>query len=179
MPERARRISSFFLTAIFVLAPASTALAAQEAVVEDVKPPAEAVSQGPAQAGPSDTAEEAAEAGGYFYDPRGKIDPFKSFIAEQEEVAEKKRTKPRTYLETLDLSQLELIAIVVGPKGNYAMVRDSKGLGHVIRKGTAIGTKGGVVQEITDKEVVITEEFKDFRGEATHKKTSKKLPSLE
>ena len=114
----------------------------------------------------------------YFYDPRGKTDPFKSFIAEQEEIAEKKQRKPKTYLETLDLSQLELIAIIVGPKGNWAMVREAKGLGHVIKEGTAIGTRGGVVKQITDREVVVREEYKDFRGRIKYKDVSKKLPSL-
>lgn len=114
----------------------------------------------------------------YTYDPAGKTDPFKSFIAEQEEMAEKQKRKPRTYLETLDLSQLELIAIITGPQGNYAMVRDSKGVGHVIVKGTAIGTNGGVVEKITEREVVIREEYRDFRGATKFKDVTKKLPSL-
>jgi Tfp pilus assembly protein PilP len=107
----------------------------------------------------------------YFYDRRGKTDPFKSFIAEQEEVEKKKRRKPRTYLETLDLSQLDLIAIVVGPKGNYAMVRDAKGLGYVIKKGTPIGINGGVVHQVKEEEVVIRE-----RGS---KDVSKKLYGIQ
>jgi type IV pilus assembly protein PilP len=114
----------------------------------------------------------------YTYDPSGKTDPFKSFIAEQEEMAEKIKRKPRTYLETLDLSQLELIAIITGSQGNYAMVRDSKGVGHVIVKGTAIGTNGGVVDKITEREVTIREEFQDFKGATKFKDVSKKLPSL-
>jgi type IV pilus assembly protein PilP len=114
----------------------------------------------------------------YAYDPTGKIDPFKSFIAEQEEMEEKAKRRPKTYLETLDLSQLELIAIIVGAKGNYAMVKDSKGTGHVIQKGTAVGTNGGFVERITDKEVVIREEYKDFKGTVKYKDIAKKLPSL-
>jgi Tfp pilus assembly protein PilP len=119
--------------------------------------------------------EEKKEESKYLYDPTGMTDPFKSFIAEQEEMAEKQRRKPKTYLETLDLSQLELIAIIAGPLGNYAMVRDSKGIGHVIVKGTAIGTGGGVVDRITDREVVIREEYKDFRGATKEKEITKKL----
>ena len=115
----------------------------------------------------------------YLYDPTGKTDPFKSFIAIQEELAEKKRKKPRTYLETLDLSQLELIAIIVGPKGNFAMVRDSKGTGHVIKKGTPIGTKSGVVTQITEMAVMVREEYRDFRGKTKYKDVAKKLPTLE
>lgn len=100
--------------------------------------------------------------GAYTYNRRGKTDPFKSFIAEQEDTTKKERRKPRTYLETLDLSQLDLIAIIVGPKGNFAMVRDAKGLGYVIKKGTPIGINGGVVRQVKEKEVVIREGSKDI-----------------
>jgi len=57
-------------------------------------------------------------------------------------------------------------------------VRDSKGTGHVIQKGTAVGTNGGVVERVTDKEVVIREEYKDFKGTVRYKDIAKKLPSL-
>ncbi|MBW2065833.1 MAG: pilus assembly protein PilP [Deltaproteobacteria bacterium] len=114
----------------------------------------------------------------YSYDPLGKTDPFESFIAKMEAIQEKKKGKPKTYLETLDLSQLELIAIIVGPKGNWAMVREAKGTGHVIKVGTPIGTRGGVVYKITDKEVIIKEEYRDFRGQTRERFVSKKLPSL-
>jgi len=95
--------------------------------------------------------EERKEGPKYTYDPSGKTDPFKSFIAEQEEMEEKAKRRPKTYLETLDLSQLELIAIIVGAKGNYAMVKDSKGTGHVIQKGTSIGTNGGLLKGLRRK----------------------------
>lgn len=117
---------------------------------------------------------------GYVYDPTGKIDPFKSFIAEQESVEEKKKRKPKTYLETLDLSQLDLIAIIVSQKGNWAMVRDSKGIGHVIRKGTPIGLHEGIVYEIKEQELIVREKHKDFRtGQVKDKDTAKKLRSLQ
>ena len=155
--------------------PASRAAATTEEVIyKSALPPkpavlgAKAVSAAPVKS----------EAKQYSYDPVGKTDPFRSFILEQEEMAEKVKRKPRTYLETLDLSQLELIAIITGPQGNYAMVRDSKGVGHVIIKGTAVGTNGGVVDRITDREVIIREEFRDFRGATQFKDVSKKLPSL-
>jgi type IV pilus assembly protein PilP len=119
-------------------------------------------------------AEEAAKED-YRYDPTGKTDPFRSFIAIQEAMeAEKKKRKPRTYLETLDISQLDLIAIIVGPKGNYAMVRDAKGLGYVIKKGTPIGVREGVVYQINENEVIIREKV---RGK--ERDVSKPLSSLE
>lgn len=115
----------------------------------------------------------------YAYNPRGKTDPFKSFIAEQEEVEKKKRRKPRTYLETLDLSQLDLIAIVQSKQGNWAMVRDAKGLGYVIKKGTAIGLNEGVVQDIRDKKVIVREKFRDYRGREITRDVEKEILSIE
>ena len=116
----------------------------------------------------------------YVYDPTGKTDPFQSFIAEQEAVEEKKKRKPRTYLETLDLSQLDLVAIILSQNGNWAMVRDSKGVGHVIKKGTAIGLNEGVVHVINEKEVIVREKHKDLRtGQVKVKDTPKKLLSLQ
>ena len=94
---------------------------------------------------------------------------------EEEELESKRERKPRTYLETLDLSQLQLIAIMVGPKGRYAMVREAKGLGHVIQKGTAIGRSGGVVESITETTVTIREEYRDFRGQKKFREVKKTL----
>ena len=115
----------------------------------------------------------------YVYDPRGKTDPFKSFIAEEEEIAEKERRKPRTYLETLDLTQLELIAIVVGAKERWAMVRDAKGIGYVIRKGTAIGLYEGVVYDIQEEKVVVHEKFRDYKGRKKTRVVEKELLKIE
>jgi hypothetical protein len=142
------------LAGICVLFCANGAFASPEVVYTGPKPkkdlPANLTASG---IRPADT---------YSYDRRGKTDPFKSFIAEQEDTTKKPRRKPRTYLETLDLSQLDLIAIIVGPKGNFAMVRDAKGLGYVIKEGTAIGINGGVVRQVKEKEVVIREGSKDI-----------------
>lgn len=115
---------------------------------------------------------------GYLYDPTGKTDPFKSFIAEIEEKEAKEKKKPKTYLETLELSQLDLILIAVGKNGRWAMVRDSKGVGHVIKEGTPIGTNGGVVYKIAEGEVIIREQFKNFKGQTQIKDILKKTPEL-
>lgn len=113
----------------------------------------------------------------FLYDPTNRTDPFRSFITATEEISEKEREKPRTYLETLELSQLNLTAIVISDKGRWAMVRDSKDLGHVVREGTPIGTRGGVVYRIKEGELIIREEYRDFRGTVQHREVSKKTPS--
>ena len=176
---RLRKLSNSLLPVLALSFFASGALAASPDVVDkEPKPLKQVIEKDKAAPTAEAKNEEKKEGPKYAYDPTGKIDPFKSFIAEQEEMEEKAKRKPKTYLETLDLSQLELIAIIVGAKGNYAMVKDSKGTGHVIQKGTAIGTNGGFVERITDKEVVIREEYKDFKGTVRHKDIAKKLPSL-
>ena len=162
---------------VFVFFALGTALASQDVIYKEARPPKKIFKE-------DKEAEKPYALGGkkkqvsFIYDPTGKTDPFKSFIAIQEEMEEKKKRKPRTYLETVDLSQLELSVIITSPKGNWAMVRDSKGLGHVIKKGTFIGTNGGVIYEITDKAVIIREEYRDFRGRKKFKDIPKKLPSL-
>ncbi|HDH88339.1 MAG TPA: hypothetical protein ENF36_09965, partial [Desulfobacteraceae bacterium] len=115
----------------------------------------------------------------YFYDPTNKTDPFKSFIVVRRELEEKEQEKPKTYLETLDISQLTLSAIVLGSKGNWALVRDSKGDGHVIKVGTLIGRKNGRVKRILEKEVIVTESYKDIRGREQIKDISIKLPEVD
>lgn len=178
-PGKGRGRDSLFFALVFVFFAPSVASAAQEVIYKEARPPKKIFEQrkGAVEATPSPSKAGKREVT-YIYDPTGKTDPFKSFIAIQEEMEEKKKRKPRTYLETIDLSQLELSVIITSAKGNWAMVRDSKGLGHVIRKGTYIGTNGGVVHEITDKEVIIREEYRDFRGRKKHKDISKRLPSL-
>jgi len=177
MPSSPRKIRFFFF-ALFILIPLFSAQASQNVIFKEARPLKQSgdalkdkVMKGVEGAQEQSTV--------LLYDPTGKTDPFKPFLAEPEEVGEKKKSKPKTYLETVDLSQLELTAIIVGPKGNWAMVRDSKGTGHVIKKGVLIGTKGGAVHKITDEKVVIREEYKDFKGKTQYKDIDKKVPALE
>ena len=53
-----------------------------------------------------------------------------------------------TELQKLELSQLTLTAIIRGKDNAWAMVRDKAGRGYILKKGTFIGKKGGVVDEV-------------------------------
>jgi Tfp pilus assembly protein PilP len=173
--KRFHRILRYILILIpvLILLPMETGMAAQkEGVSGDKRPPKEV-----GNTKEPETEKEKEKEYKYLYDPTGKTDPFKSFIAIQEEKEEKEKEKPKTYLETLELSQLDLEVIVISPKGKWAVVRDSKGLGHVIQEGTPIGTNGGVVYKIAAGEVVIREDFKDFRGRTQHRDIIKRTPS--
>jgi len=116
----------------------------------------------------------------YFYDPTNKPDPFKSFIIVRRELEEEReKVEPRTYLETLDLSQLTITAIVITKDKKWALVKDSKGEGHVIGMGTPMGKKRGKVTEIREKEVVVMEYDRDYRGNEVTNLIALKLPEVE
>jgi len=115
----------------------------------------------------------------YIYDPANKIDPFKSFISIKEELEGETEEEPRTYLETLDISQLTVSAIVLSGKENWALIRDSKGDGHIIKIGIPIGKSRGKVIRISKNEVVVREYYKDIKGKKIIRDVSMKLPSID
>jgi Tfp pilus assembly protein PilP len=157
------------------------ALAQQDAAVniQNATPPTP-----PPQPGQGTTEEKEAEdtlvKEEYFYDPTNKVDPFKSFIVVKRELEqEREKEAPRTYLETLDLSQLTITAIVLGSQERWALVQDSKGEGHVIKIGTSIGRKRGQVIKILEKEVIVREYDKDIRGNELVTDISMRLPEAD
>ena len=114
----------------------------------------------------------------YIYNPTGKTDPFKSFIAIQEEKKGERDEKPRTYLETLELSQVTITIIIIGETEKWAMVKDNKGDPYVIKEGTPIGINGGFVYKIQPGEVIIREEYRNFvTGKKEFRDVSKKTLS--
>ena len=90
---------------------------------------------------------------------------------------EKLRT-PRTELQKLNLHQLLVTAIIVSPEGEWAMVRDEKGMGYILKKGTAIGTMGGRVAKISGsrKKVIIKEPYLEDELHIKYKTVSIELP---
>jgi len=118
----------------------------------------------------------------YVYDPIGKIDPFAPMFrakTETPEVSEKKagqpERKPMTPLEKIALSQLKLVAVMIAPSGNKALVEEASGKGYIVNEGTYIGTNSGRVLSILLDKVVVEEEVEDVLGNLTIKKTEMKL----
>ena len=104
----------------------------------------------------------------YFYDPKGKPDPFQPLFETEIQLApakkkgkEKKRL-PLTPLQRIDLSQLKLVGIIVSPTGNKALVQEPSGKGYVIAKGTYLGTNFGRVKRILNDRVIVEEEVEDY-----------------
>lgn len=118
----------------------------------------------------------------YVYDPTGKTDPFAPIFREKSESptgSEKKEGKPErkpmTPLEQIAISQLKLVAVMIAPSGNKALVEESSGKGYIIHEGTFIGTNSGRVLNILLDKVVVEEEVEDVLGNLTLKKTEMKL----
>jgi type IV pilus assembly protein PilP len=105
----------------------------------------------------------------YVYDPTGKRDPFQPFIASQTPIKPVGEEIPITPLQKYDLSQLKLVAIIVGAGEGSAMVEDSEGKGYIIKKGVYVGTNFGKVKTVLKDRVVIEERYKDYTGQVKEK----------
>ncbi|HDZ90633.1 MAG: pilus assembly protein PilP [Deltaproteobacteria bacterium] len=140
------------------------------------------------------------------FDPDRIPDPFLSYLAKEGQQAslkaeeeEKKRQRaeerlkqerqaaeerlkklrePKTELQKMRLSQLTLTAIIQGGDKAWAMVRDERGNGFVLKKGTYIGTNGGVVSRILidEKKVVIKEPYLENGLHIRYKPVEIELP---
>ncbi|MBI4791753.1 MAG: hypothetical protein HY789_03235 [Deltaproteobacteria bacterium] len=105
----------------------------------------------------------------FEYQRIGRPDPFMPFIKEKVVTAEVEIPEQELLgLQKFEPGQLTLVAIVVAEEGPLAMVQDSVGRGYVIRNGTAIG-RSGVVDTITDNQVVIKQRYETTAGEERYK----------
>jgi len=115
-----------------------------------------------------------ASAAGYSYDPTGKRDPFRSFIAEQQQARAKEERGP---LEQFDLNQLTVVAVVWGTERPRALVEDPSGRDYVVQEGTPIGKNEGMVLRITDNSVLVRETYVDYLGAQTTKEIEMRIKS--
>jgi type IV pilus assembly protein PilP len=131
------------------------------------KPPPQVA---PQTATPSPTAQPTQEVErDYVYDPLGKRDPFQPFIAAQTPVKPAGEEIPVTPLQKYDLSQLKLVAIIIGTAEGSAMVEDSEGKGYIIKKGVYVGTNYGKVKAVLKDRVIIEERYRDYTGQVKGK----------
>jgi len=100
---------------------------------------------------------------GYVYNPIGKRDPYRSFLAAGERGVEDET--PRTPLQRYEIDEYRLVGIIWGIDRPRALVEDPDDVGHVMEIGTYIGKNWGKVTQITSSEVVVTEEYQTIDGE--------------
>ena len=100
-----------------------------------------------------------------LYDPRGKRDPFVSFIKAEERKKAGIDTAALPPLQRYDLGELKFVGVIWTKKGARGLVEDAQGKGYSVTVGMRIGRSGGVVSRITGKEILVREEFVGNRGE--------------
>lgn len=110
----------------------------------------------------------------YTYNPVGKRDPFKPFIALGPKKAVRKKA-PVTPLQRYDVSELKLVGVLKAPGGYRALVEDAGGKGFIIGKGTLIGPGDGRVKEIRKDRVIIEETYRDIFGQIKRREISMPL----
>ncbi|NOY28486.1 MAG: pilus assembly protein PilP [Oligoflexia bacterium] len=133
-----------------------------------IKPPAPLA---PAEKSKLDLAIEAQVT--YAYNPIGKRDPFRSFLATGERSGD---DVPQTPLQRYEVDQYVLVGIVWGVDRPRALVQDPEGVGHVMEVGTYIGKSWGKVTEINDKAVIVTEEYQTIHGDLVVNEIPLSLP---
>lgn len=109
-----------------------------------------------------------------LYDPRGKRDPFVSFIKVEERKAGID-TAVLPPLQRYDLGELKFVGVIWTKKGARGLVEDAEGKGYSVTVGMRIGRSGGVVSRITGKEILVREEFVGNRGEKVVKESGIQL----
>lgn len=95
----------------------------------------------------------------YVYSSEGKRDPFLPFDFMPKVKA------GATPLERYTFDQLKVSAILMGGNEPVAMIDDSTGKSHPVRKGTKVGPMGGEVVDIQPNMVIVIESEEDFTGE--------------
>ncbi len=117
--------------------------------------------------------EEKVEREAFTYDPKGRRDPFISLI----EVAKAKpiRKKGATPIETYDVSEIKLSAVVWDSRQYYALIMLPDNKSYTLKKGMTLGLHGGRVEEITRDSVVIREHVMDYKGQLKTKDTILRL----
>ncbi|MEE8557150.1 MAG: pilus assembly protein PilP [Myxococcota bacterium] len=103
----------------------------------------------------------------YRYDPKGKPDPFRSFV--KTFLTRRKDESATTPLERFDLSQLRVTAIIWGNPAPKALIEDPSGKGYIVGSGTAIGKNKGRIIRIDDNLVLVKETYVDFSGKSSSK----------
>jgi Tfp pilus assembly protein PilP len=110
-----------------------------------------------------------------LYDPRGKRDPFVLFIRTEERKKAGVDTTALPPLQRYDLGELKFVGVIWTKKGAMGLVEDAEGKGYSVTVGTRIGRSGGVVSRITEKEILVKEEFVGNRGEKILKESGIQL----
>lgn len=115
----------------------------------------------------------------FTYNAENRRNPFKPLISPKiepkEVVAVSRPQAVLTPLERYDTHEYKLVGVIAGRGGDYAMVESPDGKTYNFKVGTRIGKREGVVQKITDGEVVIKEIIRYDTGDTKEVETTLSL----
>ncbi|TNF56195.1 hypothetical protein EP227_01075 [bacterium] len=104
--------------------------------------------------------------GGFVYEPGGRRDPFIPLVDISRQKEATKSPRVLGTLESYDLPDFKVIAIVDKGQGRYSgllLAPDNKSF--VVRVGTVMGLKKGKIVNISRDRIIVTENIKDYKGE--------------
>jgi len=106
------------------------------------------------------------------YDSGGRRDPFAPIIQQFQPGKVDENLPP---LQRVPLTELNLIAVVWGTYGYTAMVQTPEGHGYTVRRGTKVGQHNGVVSAVTERGIIVQEQFTDVYGKKQEREFVKLL----
>lgn len=131
----------------------------REPQVQSANPPTGISEGGVPPAADSSLQAPSALVGGY--DPSGRRDPFLPMLSL---LAPGEIDPTLPPLQRVNLTDMNLIAVVWGAHGYTAMLQTPDGNGYTVRKGTRVGPNNGVVSAVTEKGIIVQERFTDVYG---------------
>ncbi|RJP24686.1 MAG: hypothetical protein C4529_02270, partial [Deltaproteobacteria bacterium] len=78
-------------------------------------------------------------------------------------------------LQRYELAELKYVGLIWAKNGARALVEDGEGKGYSVLVGSRIGRMGGVVTRITEKEILVREEFIGTRGDKVFRENALQL----
>ncbi len=111
----------------------------------------------------------------YAYTSKGKVDPFKPSITLD---ILKRRLMPKgpvLPLQTYELSQLKVVAIIMGFEHPRALLEDAAGKGYIVKEGIYVGKNNGRLIKILPNKLIVLQEYLDHYGKIKTKKIALEL----
>ncbi len=113
----------------------------------------------------------AAKEGVYEYSGLDRRDPFAPLISKRE-AGKQKNVAP---LETYEVNEIKVIAILWSKNRYYAVFSLPDGKSYSVNEGARVGTHNGTVTKIAKDRVVIRERVRDARGAMSPRDTVLRL----
>ena len=111
---------------------------------------------------PSTKIEEKKEAE-FVYVTEGRRDPFVPLTKIKRPLSQASG-EPETPLQSYDIVQFRLVAVIIGKGEPKAMVVAPDGKSYLLARGVKIGKNNGVVKDITSDVILVEEKYYDFSG---------------